>query len=140
LSEPMSRFICISQRRHLIYLNNFYLKPHTSAPHDYTQVPCTSNSEHPDPIFSALFFAAFAAMSAKNAGQGELTQFVSDHFFGNEHLVEDPTIMDEKRMPYKLRDNGASPCPSFDRLFFADGFQFLDLSVQFRDNERTFFD
>ena len=79
-------------------------------------------------------------MSAENPGLGKFTQFMPNHIFGNEHFVEYLPVMDEKRMSHKLRANSTSPCPSFDRLFFADGFQFLDLSKQWRRNERTFFD
>ena len=79
-------------------------------------------------------------MSAKEPGLGELSEFVSDHFFGDKHLIEHFSVMDEERMPDKLRHDGAGASPSFDRLFFTDGFQFLDLSVQFWGNERTFLD
>ena len=78
-------------------------------------------------------------MSTKDSGLGEFSEFVPDHFFGDEHLIEHFSVMDEERMPDELRHNSAGARPSLDRLFFADGFQFLDLSVQFRGNERTFF-
>jgi hypothetical protein len=87
-----------------------------------------------------LFLSAFAAVSSENAGLGKFAQFMSDHFFGDEHFVEHFSVMDEERITYELRHDGTRPCPSFDRLFFADGFLFLDLPVQFRGNERTFFD
>jgi len=130
----MFRLICRSQRCHLIYLNDFCLKlwqrtlqlKHKRRLRQIWNIPI-------------LFFTAFTAVSAKNAGQGKFTQLMSNHFFGNEHLIEHLPVMDEERMPYKFRHNGTSPCPSFDRLFFADGLQFLDLPVQFGGNERTFF-
>ena len=87
-----------------------------------------------------LLFAALTAVSAKNSGLRKLPQLMPDHLFGNEHLVEHFPIVDEERVPDKLRHNGTCPCPSFDRLLFANGFQFLDLPVQFWGNERTFFD
>ena len=84
-----------------------------------------------------LLLSSLTAVSAEDSGQGKLAEFMPDHFFGNENLVEHFSVMDEERMPYELRHDGTSPRPSFDRLFFTEGFQFLDLSVQFWDNERT---
>jgi len=87
-----------------------------------------------------LFFSSLTTMSAKEPGLGELSEFVSDHFFGDKHLIEHFSVMDEERMPDELRHDGAGASPSLDWLFPTDGFQLLDLSVQFRGNERTFLD
>jgi len=85
-----------------------------------------------------LLLAALTTVSAKDSGLRKFSEFVPDHFFGNEHPIEHFSVMDEKRMSYELRHNGTRPCPSFDRLFFSDGFLFLDLPIQFWGNERTF--
>jgi hypothetical protein len=77
-----------------------------------------------------LFFTAFAAVSAEDSGQREFSQFMPDHFFGNEHFVEHLPIVNKERVPHELRHDGTSPRPSFDRLFLASGFQFYDLSEQ----------
>jgi len=87
-----------------------------------------------------LFLSAFSAVSSEESGLGELSQFVSDHIFGDEDFIEHFSVVDEKGIAYEFRHNGTCPCPGFDRLFFAAGFHFLDLSEQFRGNERTFFD
>jgi len=84
-----------------------------------------------------LPLASLTAVSTKDSSLGEFSEFVPNHFFGDEHLIEHFSIMDEERMPNEFRHDRAGARPSFDRLFFAEGFQFLDLPIQSQRNERT---
>ena len=78
-------------------------------------------------------------MSSKSSGYRELAELVSDHIFGDEHFIEDFTIVHEEGVPDKLRYDGTSARPGFDRVSAAVVLLVHDLFEDFFVNERSFF-
>jgi hypothetical protein len=78
-------------------------------------------------------------MAAESSGRCELAKLVSNHVFRHEKLRELPAIVDKERMSYEVRDDGAIPRPSFDRLAMA-GLLLFNLCQQPHIDVGTFFD
>jgi len=78
-------------------------------------------------------------MAAESAGQGELTQLVTDHVLGNKNRDELIAIVHSQSVTDELGGNGAAPRPGFDHLLLIDPVELIDLGQQIGIDEGPLF-
>ena len=78
-------------------------------------------------------------MSAENSREGELAEFMTDHFFGHEDLQKRLAIVDEEGVVNEFGNNRASARPRLDRLLLATLVELFDLFTELNVYVRSFF-
>jgi len=78
-------------------------------------------------------------MTFEHPCERKLTQFVSDHIFGDKNLVKYFAVVDEKRKTDELWNYRAPSGPGFNRLARAGRSLFVDFDKQLLVNIRSFF-
>src|ERR1700733_2690311 len=84
----------------------------------------------------ALGFAV-RRVSVKRAGRGELTEFVADHFLGDDHRNVLLTVVDAESQADELRQDGRSPRPDADHLVASGRASGIRLFKQIAVDKRT---
>ena len=78
-------------------------------------------SHHPDPRKTILFvrrllsnLGGVCAVFLESTRRRELAQLVTDHILGDEHAVEDLTVVHQERVPDEIRHDHGCACPGLD--------------------------
>ncbi len=78
-------------------------------------------------------------MAAEVAGQGELSQLVTHHVLGAEHVRELASVVDLERVTHELGNDRARPSPGLDGGPATGLLHLHDLAEQLLVHERAFF-
>ena len=74
----------------------------------------------------------------KHARRRKFTELVADHVFGHENGLKILSVMNEKRVPNKIRRHHRAPRPGLDRFFGARVVHLVDLIQKMRLDEGSF--
>src|SRR6202451_410919 len=81
---------------------------------------------------------AVRRVAVERAGRRELTEFVADHFLGDDHRDVLLAVVDAEGEAYELRQNGRTPRPDADHLVAAGRTRGIRLFQQITVDKRTF--
>jgi hypothetical protein len=80
-----------------------------------------------------------AGVAPERSRGSELTQFMTHQIFSDHDLDMLSAVVNQKRIPNKLRNNGTSPSPSLDGFLRSSRLLLLNFQIQFLVNVWTFF-
>ena len=78
-------------------------------------------------------------MTLEGSGRSELAHFVPDHVLGHQDFDMLATVVNHERVSNEFRNDGTGTSPSFDWLFAAGLFRFLNFAEKLLVNVRAFF-
>src|SRR5262249_46362029 len=81
---------------------------------------------------------AVRRVTVERAGQRKLAELVADHFLGHQHRNVLVAVVDAKRQPDELRQDGRAPAPDLDHIMPARRARGLRLLEQIAVDERAF--
>src|SRR5438034_4343038 len=93
-----------------------------------------------DPLFQRRAALGVVPVRSEHPRDGELTQLVTNHGFGDEHRDVLAAVVDRDRVPDHLGDDRGAPRPRPDDPLVAAAVHLLDLLHQVVVDERTLLD
>src|SRR5580704_1297527 len=87
---------------------------------------------------TGAFGLAVRRMAVERAGRRELTEFMADHFFGDDHRDVLLAVVDAEGQPNELRQDGRTPRPDADHLVAAGRARGVRLFQQIAVDKRAF--
>ena len=74
----------------------------------------------------------------KDSRSRKLAEFMTDHVLGHKNGLENLSVMNQKRVPDKIRRHHRAPGPGFNRFFSARTVHLVDLLQKMRLDEGSF--
>ena len=127
--------LVVGERALALFLAHRYC----SQPHDALAAGAAAGADAPHRRLGRRGALGFAIrrMAVERAGRREFTEFVPDHFLGDDHRDVLLAVIDAERQPDELRQDGRTPRPDADHLVTSGRARGIRLFQQITVDKRT---